>query len=197
MSSIVYVLCLHLWFVWFLISAFVYLKKEQPTFAGWRSNLPYWLSGEHLPIMTIKRVACVPRFVIFSFNIFIIGGILWLYQTQVVYYLRASHRWDREQSEWLFMNSGYPPPQKNTLNLNLVKVHWLFFNSLFLNWVTELASGVPILPLWFIFNVLFWIFISVKAGHVLINSKLLMFSPLHGGRKLFLMLSGDIRYVFS
>ena len=31
---------------------FVYLKKEQPIFAGWQSGLPSRQSEEHLPIMT-------------------------------------------------------------------------------------------------------------------------------------------------
>ena len=35
-SSVVHVLCLRLWFVCFLKSSFVYLKKEQLTFAGWQ-----------------------------------------------------------------------------------------------------------------------------------------------------------------
>ena len=82
LSSLVLVLCLRLWSVWFLQSSFRYLKKKQPAFAGWRSFLPCWLSGKHLPIMTHKPVAWVPRCVIFWFNIFIMGGILWLYQSQ-------------------------------------------------------------------------------------------------------------------
>ena len=81
LSFLVQVLCLCLWFVWFLKSLFVYLKKEPPKFAGWRLGLHCWLLREHLPNMTPRRVALVQRGVIFWFNIFIIGGILWLYHT--------------------------------------------------------------------------------------------------------------------
>ena len=38
LSSLVYVFCLRLWLVWFLNSAFMYQKNEQPTFARWRSG---------------------------------------------------------------------------------------------------------------------------------------------------------------
>ena len=55
--SLVHILCLRLWLVWFLNSSFVYRKKEQPTFAGWRLYLPCWLSWEHRLIMTFKPVA--------------------------------------------------------------------------------------------------------------------------------------------
>ena len=82
LSYLVHVLCLCLWSVWFFRLSFVYLKKEPATFVGWRSGLPCWLSGEHLPIMTSRPVAWVPPCVIFWFNVFIMGGILWLYQAR-------------------------------------------------------------------------------------------------------------------
>ena len=81
LSSLIYLLCFCLWSLWLLISSFMYLKKQQPTFAGWRLGLPCWLSGEHLPILTPKPVAWVPRFVILRLVIFIMGSILWLHQT--------------------------------------------------------------------------------------------------------------------
>ena len=82
-------------------------KKEQTTFTGWRSDHPCRLSGEHLPIMTPKPVAWVPRYVIFWFSIFIMGWyIVAIPDSGVVYYLCAWHGCDWEQSWWLFMNSG-------------------------------------------------------------------------------------------
>ena len=67
----------------------VYLKREQPSFAGWRLCLPCWLSREHLPIMTPKSESWVPRCVKYEFDIFIMGGILWLYQTQGLFKICA------------------------------------------------------------------------------------------------------------
>ena len=60
----VHVLRFVLWLLWFLKSSFVYLKKEQPTFAVWGKDLLSRLSEEHLPIMTPKPVAWVPCCVI-------------------------------------------------------------------------------------------------------------------------------------
>ena len=82
LSSRVHFLCCCLWFVWLLRRSLVYLKKEQPTFAGCFSKIPYWLSGEHLSIMTPEPVFWIPRCVMLWFLIFIMGTILWLYQTQ-------------------------------------------------------------------------------------------------------------------
>ena len=45
-------------------------------------DLPCRLSGEHLLIVSPRPVAWIPRCVIFSLDIFIMGGILWLYRTQ-------------------------------------------------------------------------------------------------------------------
>ena len=53
------------------------------------SDLPCWLSGEHLAIMTPKPVAWVPCFVVLRLDIFIMGGILWLYQTQGLFLISA------------------------------------------------------------------------------------------------------------
>ena len=55
----------------------MYLIRELPTFTGWQSDFPCWLSREHLPIMTPKPVAWVPRFVKLKLDVFIMGGILW------------------------------------------------------------------------------------------------------------------------
>ena len=60
----------------------MYLKKKQPSFVGCRLGLPCWLSGEHLPIMTPRTLAWVPRCVILWLDILIMGSILWLCQTQ-------------------------------------------------------------------------------------------------------------------
>ena len=90
LSSLVHVLRLRLWFVRFLGSSFVYQKKEQLTFAGWRFCLPCWLSGEHLPFMTPKPVAWVPCWVIFIFDIFLMGVILWLYQIEGLFKICAT-----------------------------------------------------------------------------------------------------------
>ena len=59
------VLHFSLWSLWLLMLSFMFLKKEQPTFAGWLSGLPSWLSTEHLLITTPKPVVWVLRFVIF------------------------------------------------------------------------------------------------------------------------------------
>ena len=67
----------------------MYLKKEQPTFAGWHSRLPCSLSGQHLPIMTPNPVAWVRICVILWLDILIMGGILWLYQTQGLFMIYA------------------------------------------------------------------------------------------------------------
>ena len=40
-------------------------------------------------MMTPKPVVCVPRCVIFRFDIFVMGGILWLYQTQGLFIICA------------------------------------------------------------------------------------------------------------
>ena len=69
LSSLVHFLCQCLWFVW-LVSSFVYLKKEQPTFLGCRSGLSWWSSREHLLIISSKPIVWIPRFVIFRFVIF-------------------------------------------------------------------------------------------------------------------------------
>ena len=82
LTSLVHVLRLCIWFLWFLKSSFVYLKKEQPTFAGLPSLFLCSLLGEHLSVMTPKPVAWVPRCVIFWFNI-----LSW-----VVYCGYTSHR---------------------------------------------------------------------------------------------------------
>ena len=116
LSSQVYVLCLRLWLVWFLNSSFVYLKKEQLTFAGWRSGLPCWLSGEHMPIMIPKPVTLHGSHGVSCFHVWYIVAIP---DPGVVYCLRARHKCEREQSQWLFMNSG----SQNPLSFNLVKVH--------------------------------------------------------------------------
>ena len=100
-----------------------------------------------------------------------------------VYYLRDRHRCDQEQSQWLFMNSGsQTDKKKKTWILSLLKFISCYYYALFLDWVPELALGVPVLPLSFIFTAPFWNFISVKAGHILINTRLLMSFLLYWGR---------------
>ena len=79
---LVHFLCWCLWFVRLLRSSFVYLNKEQAWFAGWRTNPTVWLSREHLPIMAPRSVDWVPHWVTFRFDIFIMGSIQWLCQTQ-------------------------------------------------------------------------------------------------------------------
>ena len=96
--SLVPVLRLCLWLLWSLKSSFVYLKKEQATFSGWWSGLPRWLLGEHLMIMTLKPVARVPRCHILIQNFYHGWYIVATPNPGVVYYLRAWHRYDGEQS---------------------------------------------------------------------------------------------------
>ena len=68
------------------------------------------------------------------------------------------------------------------LRFNLVKVCYpTIFMPYFLDWVPELASGVLVSPLCFIFTALFWDFISAKAGHNSIKIWLLMSFRLHWG----------------
>ena len=69
LSSPVYAFHLGPWLIGLLKSTFVYLKRDQPTFAGWQKVLQCWLSREHLPIMTPRPEVWVPRFVIFEFYI--------------------------------------------------------------------------------------------------------------------------------
>ena len=69
LSSLAHVLHFYLWSLWFLMSSFMYLKREHPTFAGWWSVLPCWLSREHQPIMTPNPVDRVPRFVTLRLDI--------------------------------------------------------------------------------------------------------------------------------
>ena len=66
--------------------------------------------------------------------------------------------------------------QKN-LSFNLVKVPYpAIFMLYFFYWVPKLSSAVSVLPLWFIFTILFRDFISAKAGYILIKIRLLMSS---------------------
>ena len=96
LSSLVHFLRFGLWSLWLLMSSFMYLKREQPTFAGRQTGLSCWLSGEHLTIMTPKPVAWVPRFVILGLDIFTMDGILWLYQTQVCFWsTNLTQMWPR------------------------------------------------------------------------------------------------------
>ena len=65
---------------------------------------------------------------------------------------------------------------KNILSFNLINVRYpTIFMPSFSNWVPELASRVPVSPLWFIFTALFWDFISAMADHILIKIRHLMF----------------------
>ena len=92
-------------------------KKKQIRFSRWLAGDLWRLSGEHVLTMILNPVACVPRYIILCFDSFIMGGILWLYQAQVVYLLAWDRR-DQEQSRWLFLNSR---AQKiKTLVFNLV-----------------------------------------------------------------------------
>ena len=70
----------------------VRVPEKRTTFAGLPSGLPCWLSRQCLPIMTLGLVVCVPRCVILWFDIFIIGGILWLYQTEGSFKIYAPDR---------------------------------------------------------------------------------------------------------
>ena len=115
------------WEIWL----FMYLKKEQQTFAGWRSDLPCWLSREHMPIMTPGPVGWVPRCVIFCFNIFIMGGILWLYQTQRFYIICAP---DTDVTENSYSDCSGTAGDKNFFNL--VKVRYPTIFTLFLELTT-------------------------------------------------------------
>ena len=160
-SSRAHVLRFGLWSLWFLTSSFMYLKREQPTFAAWRSVLPCWLLREHLLIMTPKPVAWVPRFVILWLDIFIMGGILWLYQTQRLFMICAPDTDVTENSHggcsW---TAGHKKKKKKinvyiTLSFNLVKVCCpaiLYFTSRTktLNYFQVFLSH-----LWFISTVLF------------------------------------------
>ena len=92
LSSIVHLLCLRLWLEWLLKLSFAYPKKEQPTFAGWRLCHQCWLLGEHPQMITPKPITWVPRCIIFWFNIFFMGGILWLYQTQELFIICTPDR---------------------------------------------------------------------------------------------------------
>ena len=73
---------------WFPRSKFVYLKKEEPTFAGWRriSYVGYQEStcwSWHPGLLPES-----PR--LFWFEIFIMEGILWLYRTQGLFKICTS-----------------------------------------------------------------------------------------------------------
>ena len=85
LSYLVYVLCWRLWFVWLLWSSFVYQKKKQRRFVEWLSIPPCYLSVQNLLIMTPRFVVRVPRFIIFRFDISIMGRLFWLYQTQELF----------------------------------------------------------------------------------------------------------------
>ena len=89
LSSLVYFLRCGVWCVHRLCTRkknfFLYLEKEQPTFPGCLWGPRYWLSREHLPIMTPKPVLWVPYFDLSFF----MNSILWLYQSQELFIICA------------------------------------------------------------------------------------------------------------
>ena len=129
---------LRLWLLWFLKSSFVYLKKKQPTFTGWRSCLPCCLSEESQPIITPKPVACILRCVIYLIQHFLHGWYIVAIPDQgVVYFLRAWLRSDREWSPWQCMSSR--PPKYCPIIINLFI--WEFYTPV-------LADGFPLESEW-------------------------------------------------
>ena len=64
-------------------------ENEQPTFAGCWSGSSCWLSIKYWLIMTPRPVVWVAHWVLFQFVIFVIGYILWLYQTQGLFIICA------------------------------------------------------------------------------------------------------------
>ena len=124
---------LRLWLVWFLRLLFMYMKEEQPTFAGWRSRLSCWLLGEHLLIMTHKSVSWVLRCLIFWFKIFIMGVILWLYQTLGLFIICTPDTDVTENSQGYCLLTA----DHKTLSFNLV----ISFIRLFLWFISRLSTG--------------------------------------------------------
>ena len=99
-------------------------EKRAANIRRMTTDLPCWLSGEHLPIMTPKPVAWVPRCVILWLGIFIIGNIFWQYQIQgVAYDLRPWHRYDQNSYDGCSWIAGH----KKNLSFILVKVRYSHF----------------------------------------------------------------------
>ena len=95
-----------------------FFLKEQPTFVGWRSDLPCWLSGEHLPI-SLGPTLCNIVIGHFEHGYYILA----IPDPGVVYDLHAWHRCDQEQLWWLYMNGGSQKKSSSfPFSFNLVKV---------------------------------------------------------------------------
>ena len=99
---------------WFLIVVVANIaihvpEKRAANIRRMTLDFPCWLSGEHLPIMSPRPVAWVPRFVILRLDIFIMGGILWLYQTQGLFLICVPDTDVTTNNHIdLFINSGSP-----------------------------------------------------------------------------------------
>ena len=78
LSSLVYFLHRCLWFKRLFSLSFVYLKKEQPIFAGCLSPPPlrHGLLRERLQIMTPKPIVWIPRWIMFWFLFLFMGSKL-------------------------------------------------------------------------------------------------------------------------
>ena len=79
------------------------------------------------------------------------GGILWPYQTQGLFIICVP---DTDVTENSHSDCSLTVGHKKYPSFNLVKVHYPFY-ALFLDWVPELASGVPVLTLFPLKLVLF------------------------------------------
>ena len=95
LSCLVHVLCLHLWFVWFLRSSLVYLKKEQSTIAGWRLTIRRAPADHDIQACCLGPTLC---------HILIQHFYHALYQTLgVVYYLFFSKRVNKKLFSFCFL----------------------------------------------------------------------------------------------
>ena len=142
--------CFAFWFLIVVVANIVYSstwKKEQPTLAGWLSSLPCGQPIEHLPIMTPKPDTWVPRFAILRSDIFIMGGILWLNQTQGLFIICAPDTDVTENSHsGCLWTAGHHKKLKNK------QKSWPFSTMLEFGW-SPIVLQIPSSPVLLIFIV--------------------------------------------
>ena len=134
-----------------MIALFVVCVTEKSPANTHRTPIrsPFWLSREHLPIMTPKPAVWVSRWVMFRFFIFK-GSIWWRYKTHIFFIICTP---DTDVTKNLLVKENFcGSPEKNLFTLgkfNFVKVHCkaIFENSTDINlfWAICLHFRVMIL----------------------------------------------------
>ena len=153
-------------------------KTEQPTFAGWRMDLPRLLSSEHLSIITPKFVAWFSRYVILWLD------MLWLYQTQGLYMIYAS---DTDVNKNSHGGCSWKAGQKIiyiTLSFNLVRVRCLAILYFTSRPKTLNEFQVFLYHLYGLYLSSYSLTIFKVADHIVLDKRLLMTFRLNSGRKL-------------